>query len=800
MVWKDGKIILGSLLLSIVLSWFLSFTGFSDRAENWIHDTVQHRWGETSDFNDIVIIDIDETSMHALKSQLGEWPYDRDVYAAAVEYLQYAGADKIVFDILFSEARQGDDQLLERIDGMDNVYLASILLHDFRILDDSSDQLLMQREWKVENPPELLEKGIILPRPLLLDAAETGIISVFPDADGVVRKLPLVLRIHNRYLPGMMLALLGHKTGHDIRFDFAEGKAHFNERAWPVSDKGEIYLKYPRNMTDLQVIPLYQFLLSIYGEGTITPETFKNKTVFIGSTASILGDYAYIPGTGRVHGLGILALSYHSLKHGNILDAHVLWADLLILLLIVVPVLWLVSLYGIRPIPLVLMYGIALFLAFCCLVWLYSSENIQAWFLTPAIAASLFVVFAIVAKTLSLQFEGQRLLLEKKAAEEARDLKAKFLAHMTHELRTPLTAIMGYNRILQDEEHGRGKQLEFLDVMDKNSEHLLNLINNILDQSQIDAGQMKLVRQGHAIRDLVNEVVTLLKPIADRKGVSIASELSADVPNMLLIDRNRLKQIIINLSGNALKFIEQGGVTVKVDWQDDELEIAVQDTGPGIPEKDLDNIFQAFQQVDTVIASEVKGTGLGLTISTNLARLMDGSISVESELGKGSVFTLRINASSVEVEQDAPQETVEKADEVRLDEKRSGYVLLAEDSPDSSQLIMLFLVNAGHEVRIAADGQQAVEMAADEEPAIILMDMNMPVMNGDVATQQIRSAGYHGQVIALTASTDANELSVMYEAGCNGQLEKPVNPEKLIALVNRYVLLQDSDNDQQAMS
>lgn len=786
MWWDDRHIIPVSLLLAVLISWPLSYTGLYDRAENWINDSVHVVWGDDADFSDIVIIDVDEVSMRALNSQLGSWPYDRQVFAAAIDYLHQAGAGKIVFDILFADARNGDQDFLEQLKATDNVYLASVLLHDYRFTEDPKVSSLERHAWKVERPPDLKRKGLMLPRQSFLNESHMGIISVFPDDDGAVRNLPLLIHAEGQYFPAMMLSLIAPVDNRSISFDWPRNQARYAGHTWPVSDKAEITPKYPVNYSQLPVIPFYRFLLSAYGAGDVSAETYRDKTVFIGSTAAILGDYTFIPGsTERVHGLGVLAMAYHSLKHGSLLVTNSLIGNLYIYIIVLLVLLVAIRWKGIRPVPLLSGYVLACILSFSVMVLLYQAENVQVGIMLPLLIATLFVVLAIFAKSLGLQIEGQRLLFEKQAAEQARDLKSRFLAHMTHELRTPLTAIMGYNKLLIEDKVKQQERKSYLEIIEENSEHLLNLINNILDQSRIEANQLKLVKGEHDIYRLLDDVKLLMQPIADSKGVAIRLDIAARVPRVLLIDRTRVKQILINLVGNALKFIEHGHVRIAVEWQDDQLKVAVEDTGPGIPENNLKSIFDSFQQVDSVIASEVTGSGLGLTISTNLARLMEGKIEVQSELGKGTTFTLFIEAEPGSP--DAVADRVEHEESQQPVSSRSGYILLAEDSKDSSALLTLFLQTAGYQVKLAVNGQQAVEMAAQNAPGMILMDMHMPVMDGETATRLIRQQGYEGPIFALTASTDEDLIARLRKAGSNGEIAKPVDADVLVKAVSRYL-------------
>jgi len=783
MRWNDRTIVMVSLLIAVLISWPISYAGFFVRAENWVGDYIQIIWGDRADFDDIVIIDIDETSMRALNSQLGAWPYDRQVYAASIEYLRQMGADKIVFDILFSDIRGGDEDLARELSADNDIYLASILLHDYRFVDNAGSQLLDRHDWKVEQPPLLKQKGLIMPQPDFMKRANTGVISVFPDEDGVLRRMPLVFNVEEKYLPAMMLSLMSDQRNKTIDFDWTKVTARHAGNTWPVNDKGAVVLKYPVNFTDIPVIPFYKFLISAYDSVDSPVDTYRGKTIFIGSSASILGDYAYIPGQGRVHGLGVLALAYHSLKHGSVLRTDSLLINILVALLFFFIMAATVRFSGVRPVLLLSAYGVCVVSGFLLVVMLYRYHNMQAWLLFPTLASTLFVIFSIIAKSLSLQLEGQRLKFEKQAAEDARDLKAKFLAYMTHELRTPLTAIMGYNKLLLDEKVEQAEQKNYLQVIEENSEHLLNLINNILDQSRIEADQLKLIKNEHNIHGLLNDVKLLMQPLADSKGIQIRLNIPDCVPQVLVIDRTRVKQILINLVGNALKFIEQGYVLLETDWRNDMLTVSVQDTGPGIPEDNLRSIFESFQQVDSVIASETTGSGLGLTISTNLARLMGGRIDVTSELDVGTTFTLMIEAQAgVSVKQD-----VEDDMPPMMTPGGSGYILLAEDSKDSSALITLYLEMAGYQVKWAINGRQAVEMSAEDPPGMILMDMNMPLMDGEAATREIRESGYTGPIVSLTASTDESVIAGMREAGSNGEVAKPVDVDSLVQTVSRYL-------------
>ncbi len=782
----DSKIILLSAVLAVIGSIFLSHTVFFDRVQHLIDDKNQYLWAEPSDFSDIVIIDIDELSLTALQSQLGSWPYDRYVYASLTRYLREAGAKHLIYDIVFAEKRNGDELFIEELRKTPNTHIAAITQNE-RYYDLYS-ALQQHQAINVTNSPAVDPLGAVIPYPALIPFSRIGLITLTPGFDATVRKVPLVFNIDDHQMPAMAISALMENRSDEIIFSEDGRSASINNHQWPVNRDGLVALKFPNNMQDMTLLPFYKVLLSVFGQDdgstgkAINPETFKGKTVFIGSTATTLGDYTYIPNEGRIPGLQVLAVIYHNLKHGNVLTQNHLISNIIVTLPWLIILGGILLLRGLRPVSLYIGYISASVISAFIVILLYTQFNIQGWYLMPALIGFLFVIIATFIKAIHLQFERQKLYFEKLAAEEASELKAKFLAHMTHELRTPLTAIMGYNQLLLLDREDEETTEEYLEIIENSSEHLLNLINNILDQSKIDAEQLELIHAEYNIRDLLHEVTRLLKPLADKKNLKLFDTVDGNVPEILLIDRVRLKQIILNLIGNALKFTEKGQIEVILNWKNNRLSISVKDTGPGIAQTDLDKIFQSFQQTETVIASEVSGTGLGLTISRNLASLMGGGITVTSELGEGSAFTLEIEAATGQSAiKSEPESIDEDSEEATI--KTIDTILLAEDNPDSRNLIMLFLMKGGYTVITAEDGQQAYDKA-QENPDLILMDMNMPIMNGDEVARKLREQGLKMPIMALTAASDQQTLDIMQAAGCNGYIPKPVDNESLLASID----------------
>ncbi|MFH1920183.1 MAG: ATP-binding protein [Planctomycetota bacterium] len=406
----------------------------------------------------------------------------------------------------------------------------------------------------------------------------------------------------------------------------------------------------------------------------------------------------------------------------------------------------------------------------------------------------------------------------RKAAEAANHAKSSFLANMSHEIRTPMTAILGFTDILLNEIK-EPAALEAAEIVKRNGQHLLELINDILDLSKIEAGKMEFERICWWPRQVVTEVVSLLHVRAHAKGLALVDEYEGPLPETIVTDPTRLQQILINVVGNAIKFTETGGVRIVVSLADgggDEpkLRFDVIDTGIGIPKEQIDNVFEAFSQGDGSATRQYGGTGLGLAISRQLARKLGGDVTAASEPGKGSTFTVTVATGPlrgvpfVEYAMEAVPGSEEPNARAAKDEgKLECRVLLAEDIPDNQRLIAAVLREAGAEVAIAQDGQEALEKALATQPGrgrrysdpeepfdVILMDMQMPALDGYEATRRLREQGYAGPIIALTAHAMRGDRRKCLDAGCDDYLTKPIRPEKLVATVAGWASRLEEDD------
>lgn len=425
--------------------------------------------------------------------------------------------------------------------------------------------------------------------------------------------------------------------------------------------------------------------------------------------------------------------------------------------------------------------------------------------------------------------EGQRRLIDmqvlllaqsrlfaiaKQAAEAANIAKSEFLANMSHELRTPLNAIIGFTQVVSRDAGLSTENQHHLGIISRSGEHLLDLINDILQMSKIEAGRITLNINSFDLYRLLNDIKAMLQLKTTSKGLRLIIDCAPEVPQYIQTDERKLCEVLINLLGNAIKFTEKGSVTLRVrgglangdDWKRGVREInnystnlaasssliifEVEDTGLGIAPEEKSKLFTAFGQTETGRNSQ-EGTGLGLAISQKFVQLMGGDIAVSSTLGKGTIFAFNIQAAtSSALEIKTPQETRKV---IGLAPNQRDYrILIVEDNQDNRLLLVKLLTAVGFGVREAKNGQEAVELWASYCPDLILMDMRMPVMNGYEATKEIKK---HLQVqattvIALTASALEEERVVIISAGCDDFMRKPFQEEVLWEKIAQYLGVQ----------
>ena len=382
----------------------------------------------------------------------------------------------------------------------------------------------------------------------------------------------------------------------------------------------------------------------------------------------------------------------------------------------------------------------------------------------------------------------KNLALEKAKAqsEVANQAKTQFLAQMSHELRTPLNAILGFTEIMSNESSLEDSQKKYLGIIKKSGNHLLNLINDVLDMSKIEAGQVNLECSCFNLANFLDDIYEMFTLPARSKGLKLISQSSADIPKNIVTDESKLRQVLINLLSNAIKFTHKGEISLTVTCQNSQcLLFKVQDTGSGIAPEELDLLFQPFIQTETGRKSG-EGTGLGLSISSNFIKLMGGKIQVESVLGMGTTFSFELPLNL------APDLVGQKSSNsqniIGLASNQLEYrILVVDDNQTNRTLLLQLLTKLGFTVQEATNGKQAVDLAAHWQPHLIWMDLQMPVMDGFEATKKIKANHQDIIIIALTANVFVETQEKVLTCGCDDLVHKPFSQEKLLAKMQQHL-------------
>jgi signal transduction histidine kinase/CheY-like chemotaxis protein len=391
----------------------------------------------------------------------------------------------------------------------------------------------------------------------------------------------------------------------------------------------------------------------------------------------------------------------------------------------------------------------------------------------------------------------EELILARDSALAATRAKESFLANMSHEIRTPLTAIIGYADTGLDHDQTTQQRIAALKTIRRSGDHLLSLVNDILDFSKIEAGELQADKILINPLQQVSEVESLILGHASKKGLNVIIDYQFPLPKEINSDAVRIKQILLNLCNNAIKFTDAGEIrmTVQYDSNQHQMKFIVKDSGIGISHEKQEKIFQPFKQAESGISRRYGGTGLGLSLSRELAALLDGQLAVSSEIGKGSTFTFTLN-----LDEKCTKETFNNLDEVIFNKEDiysnpvnhkqlRGEVLLVEDNATNQNLIKVYLERMGVTVSCAGNGATAVSMAQQHNYDLIFMDVQMPVMTGIEAVKILRNGKYKKPIVMLTANATYKDKTQCMEAGANDFVTKPIIRQKLYETTANYLEL-----------
>jgi signal transduction histidine kinase/ActR/RegA family two-component response regulator len=399
-------------------------------------------------------------------------------------------------------------------------------------------------------------------------------------------------------------------------------------------------------------------------------------------------------------------------------------------------------------------------------------------------------------RTQELQQRELELKQAKESAEAANSAKSAFLANMSHEIRTPLGAILGFADLLVHSQMSEAEKISSVETIKRNGRLLSNIINDILDLSKVEAGKLEIEKVDVPFEELVSDITSLLTLEASEKGLQLNLTTDGAIPNSIHTDPLRVRQILLNIVGNAIKFTERGSVDVVAKLVSEpsgtrKLAFQVQDTGRGLSAEQASRLFNPFTQADASTTRKFGGTGLGLVLSRRLAKVLGGNVTLtSSQPGEGSVFTITIDPGNIDkvfLQNFDPKKnpiTASATSSVSL----SGFkILVVDDSLDNQTLVSRFLRRSGAVISTAQNGQEAVETTLSEKPDLILMDLQMPTMDGYEATKRLRGLGYHQPIIALTAHAMKQERIRCLASGFNDHLSKPIDSQALLLMISRHI-------------
>ncbi|MEO8154940.1 MAG: CHASE2 domain-containing protein [Rhizobacter sp.] len=765
---RAGVVLAGCLAL--LVSALLWFGGALNGAQTALHDLQARVFAPRAVASGVLLIDIDEPSAQ----RFGGWPPRRDLLAQVSASLLDAGARAVVIDLVLADPREGDAALAGVIAAHPGrVVLAASVLPTQSLLPGAATLP------GAAGCPAQAWAGLLLPAASLMAAGpRLGMVSTPTDADGLLRAWPLWHASADKVLPSLPLAALLAARGDDeTMLRCIDGEAQLGALRLPIDAQGRVR---PALFGRADAVPLRSFESA--AASTLAADDVRDRVIVIGASA-VLGDRVQTA-LGPRWGPGVLAETVAALQSGGLIKPPLAGLDAIWLLLACVPVLVAVRRGAFRP-------GADLAWVLAALLALvlfdaagYAVAGQQSRVLWPASAVVAFALLSLLQWRRAMLAAQLRLEHERAAAEAASRVKSEFLAHMSHEIRTPMNALLGAAELLAqtqlDERQGRHVAL-----FQSAGASLVEILNDLLDLSKIEAGLLELHRQPFSLVDLAANQSVLFEARASQKGLRLRTEFDPDLPPVVMGDGPRLAQVLRNLLGNAVKFTHHGSVTLavrRVANVPNRLRFEVRDTGIGIAAPKQQEIFQAFTQADSGVERAYGGTGLGLTISHRLVALMGGVIGVDSREGEGSVFHLEIDLPT---SHERPVALWAPSSPDLMAELKPGLrVLLADDNPQNVQLVQAYLEGDGHHIDVVHEGAAAVDRFRMQRYDVVLMDVQMPGMDGYRATAALRAIERERgdppvPVIALTANAMPDDERRSLQAGCTAHLSKPFSRSQL---------------------
>lgn len=749
---------------------------------------------------DVLVFDIDDASLAQLRPLFGSWPFSRDVYALAIELLREAGARAVTLDLLFADASEADAALAHAIarPGAPVLLAAAGVQH-------ASDDTHARRQALAgsavlpvtRDGPARVWPALALPTPSLWSEQARpwfGVITTPLDSDGVLRQLPLWHQDGRARLPAVPLAL------HQVLEPGAPAPRTNREGGWRVAMPGPAHLPLTLPFADLVAAALGQ------GEVAELRATVAGRVVFIGSSA-LLAD-TVMTSRGQVSGTQVLAQTYSAMKRGQDILPPQPWLNAALLCLALVPGALAMArgriLAGRDAANSAWALGAMALLALVALwMWRLPSAWVPA---LGALAAGLGAAWWMAQRAQAAARARLDRELEYMAA--AARAKSSLLANVSHEIRTPLSALLGVAELLARTPLNAQQRLH-VQVFRESGQTLQTLINDLLDLSKIEAGRLQVQRAPFDLHQMLRQLGELMQVRADDKGIDLNIDVAPDVPALVLGDRLRLQQCLVNLLGNAIKFTARGSVSLKVfpdppgaDAAIPGLRFQVQDTGIGIQADQLEAVFEPFAQADGSVTRLYGGTGLGLAITRSVASLMGGTVQVHSTPGQGSTFSLRLALPAVQSSAQAPHATaaaeaahpsIDSEPDVLPAWAQAGTplkVLLAEDNEINVYIFRSMMEGLPLDLHHAADGLAALQQLRLQAFDIAFIDVQMPGMDGLTLTRELRALeSFSPQqrrrtpVVALTAHAFDSDVQASLQAGCDRHLAKPVTRATLIRVV-----------------